>query len=68
MTAPAGGYGLWAGAGVVLIVGAFVGAEVNGAVNGLGFRTTRDGDLVLTRAHPAFAQAVAAASVEPVPR
>lgn len=56
--------GLWGIAGVTLVVAALVGGTVNAMVNGVGLRMTRDGDLVLVRAHPAFAQAVAEARVE----
>ena len=55
---------LWGSVGIALVVTALVGGTVNASVNGLGFRMTRNDDLVLTHAHPAFAQAVAAASVE----
>ncbi len=60
--------GFWGVSGIVLVAAALVGGTVNSMVNGLEFHATRHGDLVLTRAHPAFAQAVAAASVEPVPQ
>lgn len=59
--------GLWGGVGIALVAAALVGDAVNRSLNGLGFRT-KDDDLILTRAHPAFAQAVAAASVESAQR
>ena len=59
---------LWGGVGIVLVAAAIVGGAVNSTVSGLGVSATRDGDLLLTRAHPAFAQAVAAASVESAQR
>lgn len=60
--------GLWGGVGIALIAAALVGGTINSSVNGLGVRATRSDDLVLTRAHPAFARAVAAASVESAQR
>lgn len=63
-----GASAFWGVTGIALVAVALVGGTINGTLNGLGFRTTRGDDLVLTRAHPAFAQAVAAASVEPVLR
>ncbi|MBC7631372.1 hypothetical protein [Aeromicrobium sp.] len=59
---------VWGGVGIGMVVAALVGGTVNSTVNGLGFGMTRHDDLVLTRAHPAFAQAVAQAAVEPALR
>ncbi len=56
--------GIWGGVGIALLAAALVGGSVNSAVNGVGVRTTRDDDLVLTQAHPDFAHAIAAASVD----
>lgn len=60
-----GGAGSWFGiGGVALVVAALVGGAVNGRVYGLGLRMTRDDELILMHAHPAFARAVSAAGVE----
>ena len=56
--------GLWAGAGLAFIVGGVVIGTTNALVNSVGIHMTRDDELVLTRAHPAFVRAARGASVE----
>lgn len=58
--------GGWAPIGFGLVVVALVGSYVSALVTNVGFRTTRYDELVVTRAHPAFVRAVAAASTEEV--
>lgn len=53
--------------GVGLMTVAMVGGVVNAVRHGIGFRMTRDQELVVTGVHPAFAREVAAASVAPLP-
>lgn len=45
---------------------AVIGGTVNAAANNVGVRLTRDQELVLTRAHPVFVQAVREAIAEPI--
>lgn len=56
--------------GVVLGIGLMTVATLGGVVNavrhGIGFRMTRDQQLVVTGVHPAFAREVATATVAPV--
>ncbi|ROR90907.1 hypothetical protein [Nocardioides aurantiacus] len=59
--------GLWGGVGLALFLAGLVGGTVNSTMNNVGFRMTRQDDLVLTRAHDNFARAVAAATVEAMP-
>lgn len=59
--------GLLAGTGAALLLGAVALGAVNAALNTIGIRLTRDGDLVLTGVHPAFVEALRSAMVEPVP-
>ena len=61
----AAGAGSWvAVGGIALVVTALVGGGVNARVNGLRLRMTRDDELILMHAHPAFGRAVSAAGVE----
>jgi hypothetical protein len=59
---------VWVGIGLAFIAGSIVIGIANAIRNNVGIHMTRDDDLVLTRAHPAFVQAVRAASVEPLAR
>lgn len=56
--------GLVLGVGLAFVAGGFVLGVANALRNNVGFYLTRDGELVLTRAHRAFARAVRGASVE----
>jgi len=60
--------GLWVGVGLAFIAGGLILGTVNGMRNNVGVHVTRDNELVLTRAHPAFTEAVRAASIEPLVR
>lgn len=60
--------GLWVGTGVAFMAGGLVIGTANAIRNNVGIHMTRDDELVLTRAHPAFVQAVRAAAVEPLAR
>jgi MFS family permease len=53
--------------GVGLMAVAMLGGVVNAVRHGIGFRLTRDQELVVTGAHPAFAREVEAATVAPLP-
>jgi hypothetical protein len=53
--------------GVGLMTVAMLGGVVNAVRRGIGFRMTRDQELVVTGVHPAFAREVAAATVAPLP-
>lgn len=59
---------LWVGAGVALVAVALVVGTVNTVRNNVGVRVTRDDELVLTRAHPAFVEAARGAVLEPLVR
>lgn len=61
-TVGAGHAGLLLGAGVSLLVGSTAVGSWNATRNNVGIHVTRDGDLLLTRAHPAFADAVRTAT------
>jgi hypothetical protein len=60
--------GLWLGVGIAFISVALVAGTANSVINNVGVRLTRDDDLLLTGAHPAFVQAVREATVEPLAR
>lgn len=55
---------LLVGGGVVLLGGGAAIGAWNAWTNNVGIHVSHDGDLVLTRAHPAFAKAVRTASIE----
>lgn len=57
--------GLLIGAAVALLLGAASLGAVNAALNTVGIRLTRDGDLVLTGVHPAFVEALRSAESRP---
>lgn len=59
---------LWIGIGIAFIVAGLVSGTANAMTNNVGVHLTRDHELVLTRAHPAFVQAVREATVEPLSR
>lgn len=56
--------GLLVGTGIALVAGSAVIGTSNAMTNNVGVRTTQDGELVVTRAHPAFAEAVRAGAQE----
>ena len=60
--------GLWVGVGIVFVSGAVIFGVTNALANNVGIHMTRDDELVLSRAHPAFVEAVRAGSIEPLVR
>jgi hypothetical protein len=62
------GGGVPAVAGAAAIAGALVLGVVNAVRNSMGVRLTRGDQLLLTRAHPAFARAAEVALIEPLDR
>jgi hypothetical protein len=60
--------GLWVGVGTAFIAGAVIMGTANAMRNNVGVHLTRDNELVLTRAHPAFTEAVRAAQIGPLSR
>lgn len=62
------GAGVCLGVGVVFFVSGLVIGVANGLRNNVDFELTRDDKLLLRRVHPAFADAVRAASTSPIAR
>jgi hypothetical protein len=60
--------GLCVGVGLAFIAGGLAIGTTNALTNNVGIHMTRDNELVLTRAHPAFVRAAHGASVEPLVR
>jgi hypothetical protein len=58
--------GVLVGIGLVLLAGGAAIVISNSLRNNVGIRMTRRGDLVVTRAHPLFVEAVRAAVTEPL--
>ncbi len=56
--------GLWVGAGLALTAGGVGMGSTNALMNNVGIHMTRDSELVLTRAHPAFVRAARGASIQ----
>lgn len=68
VAADGGHSGVLAGVGLVILTGAVVLGVANSLRNSVGIHLNRDGDLVIVRTHPAFAEAVRTAQVEPLLR
>ncbi len=60
--------GVLLGFGLAVSLAAVVLGTINSWRNHVGFYVSREGDLVLTRAHPAFAEAIQGALTEPIAR
>lgn len=58
--------GLLLGLAIAFAAAGAVVGTTNALRNNVGFRMSRDHDLIVTRVHPAFARAVAAADVQPL--